>query len=48
VKKLEKERSELKRALEGKEVAVEKAKRERDEMWALVNNDKYRTVTKSE
>ena len=27
---------------------MDKAKRERDEMWALVNTDKYRTVSKSE
>jgi hypothetical protein len=43
-KKSEKERLEAKKIIEGKEVAVEKLRKERDELWAVVNTDKYKNL----
>ena len=43
-KKSEKERLESKKIIEGKEVAVEKLRKERDELWAVVNTDKYKNL----
>lgn len=44
LKKGERERQELKRAVEGKEAAIEKMRREKDELWAVVNTDKYKNI----
>jgi hypothetical protein len=43
-KKSEKERLEAKKIIEGKEVAVEKLRKDRDELWAVVNTDKYKNL----
>ncbi len=43
-KKSEKERLEAKKIIEGKEFAVEKLRKERDELWAVVNTDKYKNL----
>jgi hypothetical protein len=34
----------LKRQVEGKEAAVEKLRKEKDELWAIVNTDKYKNI----
>jgi len=44
LKKSEKEKYECKKNLEGKENAVEKLRKERDELWAIVNTDKYKNI----
>jgi chromosome segregation ATPase len=44
LKKSEKERLEHKRALEAKDLSLEKLRKERDELWAVVNTDKYKNV----
>lgn len=44
LKKTEKERYELRKNLDGKETAVEKLRKERDELWAVVNTDKYKNI----
>jgi hypothetical protein len=44
LKKSEKEKYDCKKNLEGKENAVEKLRKERDELWAIVNTDKYRNM----
>lgn len=44
LKKSEKEKYECKKNLEGKDTAVEKLRKERDELWAVVNTDKYKNV----
>ena len=43
-KKSEKEKYECKKSLEAKETAVEKLRKERDELWAIVNTDKYKNI----
>jgi hypothetical protein len=43
-KKSEKERLEAKKIIEGKEVAVEKLRKDRDELWAVINTDKYKNL----
>ena len=43
-KKSEKERLEAKKIIEGKEVTVEKLRKDRDELWAVVNTDKYKNL----
>lgn len=43
-KKSEKEKYECKKNLEGKENALEKLRKERDELWAVVNTDKYKNI----
>ncbi len=48
LKKSEKMQYECKKALEGKETAVEKLRKERDELWAVVNTDKYKNVKQIE
>ena len=30
--------------MEGKETAVDKLRKERDELWAVVNTDKYKNI----
>ena len=42
LKKSEKEKTEVKKMLESKENALEKLRKERDELWLIVNTDKYR------
>lgn len=44
MKKGEKERLDSKKAFESKEIAMEKVRKERDELWAIVNTDKYKNV----
>ena len=44
LKKSEKERLEIRKTLEGKENALEKLRKEKDELWAIVNTDKYKNV----
>jgi hypothetical protein len=34
----------LKRQVEGKEAAVEKLRKEKDELWGIVNTDKYKNI----
>jgi hypothetical protein len=48
LKKTEKERYECKKNLEGKETAVEKLRKERDELWAIVSTDKYKNIRQVE
>ncbi len=44
LKKSEKERLEFKRSLESKDQALEKLRKDRDELWSIVNTDKYKNV----
>jgi hypothetical protein len=44
LKKSEKEKYDCKKNLEGKDTAVDKLRKERDELWAIVNTDKYRNI----
>jgi len=44
LKKTEKERAEARKIIEGKEAAIDKVKREKDELWAIVNTDKYKNL----
>lgn len=48
MKKSEKEKYDCKKNLEGKENAVEKLRKERDELWAIVNTDKYKNIKQVE
>jgi hypothetical protein len=43
-KKGEKERYEAKKQLEAAQISLEKLRKERDELWAIVNTDKYKNV----
>jgi hypothetical protein len=38
----------LKKSLESKENALEKMRKERDELWAIVNTDKYKNFRSME
>lgn len=42
LKKSDKERAEVKKTLESKENALEKLRKEKEELWLIVNTDKYR------
>lgn len=44
LKKSEKEKYEIRKNLEGKETAVDKLRKEKDELWAIVNTDKYKNI----
>lgn len=44
LKKSEKEKYDCKKNLEGKDTAVDKLRKERDELWAVVNTDKYKNL----
>ena len=44
LKKSEKSQYDCKKSLEGKETAVDKLRKERDELWAVVNTDKYKNI----
>jgi hypothetical protein len=48
LKKSEKEKYDAKKSLEGKENALEKLRKERDELWAIVNTDKYKNIRQIE
>jgi len=48
LKKSEKEKYDCKKNLEGKDTAVEKLRKERDELWAVVNTDKYKNIRNME
>jgi len=48
LKKSEKEKYECKKNLEGKDTAVDKLRKERDELWAVVNTDKYKNIRNME
>ena len=42
LKKSEKEKTDVKKIVEAKENSLEKLRKERDELWLIVNTDKYR------
>ena len=44
LKKVDKENYEFKKSFEAKENALEKVRKERDELWAIVNTDKYKNI----
>ena len=44
LKKTEKENQELKKSVSGKQNSLDKLRKERDELFAIVNTDKYRSV----
>jgi len=41
-KKSEKENLEMKKSMAAKQTALDKLRKERDELWAIVNTDKYK------
>ena len=41
-RKLEKDLHELQKLMESKENAIEKLRKDRDDLWAMVNTDKYK------
>ena len=43
-KKSEKENLELKKNMQAKQNALDKLRKERDELWAIVNTDKYKSI----
>ena len=43
-KKTEKENLEMKKSLAAKQTALDKLRKERDELWAIVNTDKYKSI----
>jgi dynactin complex subunit len=43
-KKSEKENHEHKKSISAKDTALEKIRTERDELWSIVNTDKYKNV----
>ena len=47
-KKTEKENLELKKSLSGKQNALDKLRKERDELWAIVNTEKYKSIQSME
>jgi len=48
LKKSEKENYDLRKGIEGKENSLEKVRKERDELWAIVNTDKFKTLRQLE
>lgn len=44
IKKTEKENHEHKKSITSKDTALEKLRKENDELWAVVNTDKYKSV----
>lgn len=48
LKKSEKERYDVKKSLEGKDTALEKLRKDKEELWAIVNTDKYKNIRTSE
>ena len=45
LKKSEKENLELKKNLTAKQNALDKLRKEKDELWAIVNTDKYKSFS---
>ena len=45
LKKSEKENLELKKNLTAKQNALDKLRKEKDELWAIVNTDKYKSIS---
>ena len=45
LKKSEKENFELKKNLTAKQNALDKLRKEKDELWAIVNTDKYKSIS---
>ena len=43
-KKSEKENLELKKNMQAKQNALDKLRKEKDELWAIVNTDKYKSI----
>lgn len=43
-KKSEKENHEFRKQIGSKDNALEKLRKERDELWAIVNTDKYKSI----
>ena len=43
-KKIEKENIELKKSQAAKQNALDKLRKERDELWAIVNTEKYKSI----
>ena len=43
-KKSERENFELKKQVSAKQTALEKLRKERDELWAIVNTEKFKTI----
>jgi len=43
-KKSEKENLEMKKSMAAKQTALDKLRKERDELWAIVNTDKYKSI----
>jgi hypothetical protein len=44
LKKSEKERLDFKKSLDSKDLAMEKLRKEKDELWSIVSTDKYKNV----
>jgi hypothetical protein len=44
LKKSEKERLDYKKSLDSKDLAMEKLRKEKDELWSIVSTDKYKNV----
>ena len=45
LKKSEKENFDLKKSLTAKQNALDKLRKEKDELWAIVNTDKYKSIS---
>ena len=43
-KKSERENFDLKKQVSAKQTALEKLRKEKDELWAIVNTDKFKTI----
>jgi len=43
-KKSEKENLEMKKSLAAKQTALDKLRKEKEELWAIVNTDKYKSI----
>ena len=43
-KKSEKENLEMKKSVTAKQNSLDKLRKERDELWAIVNTDKYKSI----
>jgi len=43
-KRSEKENYDYKKRVETKDIALEKLRKEKDELWAIVNTDKFKSI----
>ena len=43
-KKSEKENIDLKKSVQAKQTALEKLRKEKDELWAIVNTEKFKSI----